>query len=235
MIQDRHIPWLRIFTEGSAIVVSILLAFAIDAWWDDRKDRHEERKQLSAMRLEFQEGLVALDEILESIQRHAANVDEFINILKQAGDEPVTVPAQLLGSALQWRTSEVSTSTLNALMASGNLNSLSNEDLRASLAGFPAVLHDVAEDEALSRDFAENIMSVFLARQGLAEIAYANRQGFEGLNVRSEAIVTPSPEFIGMLAARRVHIWFTENGVPRLQSYLRDLIEQIDSELAKSN
>ena len=39
----REIPWTTLFIEGVAIVVSILLAFAIDAWWDQRKGRAEER------------------------------------------------------------------------------------------------------------------------------------------------------------------------------------------------
>ena len=75
----------------------------------------------------------------------------------------------------------------------------------------------------------------YLAQQGLAEIAYANRQGFEGLSAPSEAIVMPSPEFFGMLVARRVHLRFTESGAPKLQEYLCDLIDQIDAELAKTD
>jgi len=29
-----QIPWLRVFVEGVVIVVSILLAFGLQAWWD---------------------------------------------------------------------------------------------------------------------------------------------------------------------------------------------------------
>ena len=35
----RPIPWLRVFVEGVVIVGSILLAFGIDAWWDDVEGR----------------------------------------------------------------------------------------------------------------------------------------------------------------------------------------------------
>lgn len=31
---SQRIPWTRILTEGAVIVASILLAFAIDAWWE---------------------------------------------------------------------------------------------------------------------------------------------------------------------------------------------------------
>ena len=33
---NRQVPWLRVFVEGVVIVLSILLAFGIEAWWADR-------------------------------------------------------------------------------------------------------------------------------------------------------------------------------------------------------
>jgi hypothetical protein len=77
-----------------------------------------------------------------------------------------------------------------------------------------------------------------LAREGLAEIAYANREGVPGrednygLSAPSEIGVLSSPELIGFLTARRVHFWYSEEGLPQVRSYLEMLIEQIDHELA---
>jgi len=39
--ETEKIPWKRLVLEATAIVASILLAFAIDAWWDERQDRKE--------------------------------------------------------------------------------------------------------------------------------------------------------------------------------------------------
>lgn len=237
MEKTSGIPWRRVFLEGVVIVVSILLAFSIDAWWDNRVEQRREREQLVSMLAEFKGSLAGLDSVLESVQGHAENVESLIALLKAAGDKPVVVPGQLLGSAITWRTSDVSTSTLDALMASGDLNLLRNPEHRANLAGLPAVLLDVTEDEIVSQKFAETEMSVFLAREGLAEIAYANRagvnepDGIAGLNAPAEISVLSSPELIGMLTARRVHLWYSEAGLPTVRSYLEMLIKQIEGEL----
>jgi hypothetical protein len=37
---SRSIPWPRILAEGGAIVVSILFAFGIQAWWEGRQERN---------------------------------------------------------------------------------------------------------------------------------------------------------------------------------------------------
>jgi hypothetical protein len=189
------------------------------------------------MLAEFKADLSGLDEVLTSIQGHAKNVESLIALLKAAGDEPVLVPGPLLGSAITWRTSDVSTSTLDALMASGDLNLLRNVELRANLAGLPAFLLDITEDEIIAQNFAEYEMSVFFAHEGLAEIAYANRQrvqgpeGIQSLSAPGEISVLSSPELIGFLTVRRVHFWYSETGLPEIRSYLQVLIEQIENEL----
>ena len=237
MANTRQIPWRRILLEGAVIVVSILLAFSIDAWWSNRIEQQREREQLVSMLAEFKASLSGLDEVLTSIQGHAKNVESLIALLKAAGGEPVLVPGPLLGSAITWRTSDVSTSTLDALMASGDLNLLRNMELRANLAGLPAILLDLTEDEIVAQNFAVSEMSIFLAREGLAEIAYANRtmasspEGVPGLSAPSEISVLPSPELIGFLTVRRVHFWYSEDGLPIVRSYLEMLIAQIDEEL----
>lgn len=54
------IPWLRIFGEGIVIVVSILLAFGIEAWWQGRHERSDERQVLESLQQDFQENRVLL-------------------------------------------------------------------------------------------------------------------------------------------------------------------------------
>ena len=63
--------------EGLVIVLSILLAFAIDAWWDERQERIEEGEILHGLNQEFlghttgeyRDALAAIDTILEEIDR----------------------------------------------------------------------------------------------------------------------------------------------------------------------
>jgi len=45
----RQVPWPRIFAEGLAIVVSILLAFGIQAWWEERQERAVEKALLAGL------------------------------------------------------------------------------------------------------------------------------------------------------------------------------------------
>lgn len=58
--------WVR---EGLVIVVSILLAFGIDAWWDDRGRAEEERTLITDLEVEFQANLQTLDSLVARHKR----------------------------------------------------------------------------------------------------------------------------------------------------------------------
>ena len=55
----------RLLVEGAVIVASILLAFGIDAWWDARTERTQERALLTALA----EDLAATKEVLGYTRR----------------------------------------------------------------------------------------------------------------------------------------------------------------------
>ena len=62
MTETKTIPWKRLVVEAAAIVVSILLAFGIDAWWDARNDVVEEREILIGLEIEFVDLRARLDQ-----------------------------------------------------------------------------------------------------------------------------------------------------------------------------
>src|SRR5687767_10361472 len=53
-LRDGHIYWRRIVAEALAIVASILLAFAIDTWWERRGLAREETVVLQGLLADFQ-------------------------------------------------------------------------------------------------------------------------------------------------------------------------------------
>ncbi len=63
----RSVPWPRILIEGVVIVGSILLAFGIEAAWEERQQREEERAILAELHSTLGEDLAALIEDFETM------------------------------------------------------------------------------------------------------------------------------------------------------------------------
>ena len=64
MTDEQRIPWKRLYVEAAAIVASILLAFAIDAWWEDRQERVLEQQYLASLKADFQADIEELHEAI---------------------------------------------------------------------------------------------------------------------------------------------------------------------------
>jgi hypothetical protein len=153
MSATRSISWKRIVAEGAAIVVSILLAFAIDAWWTDKRERDEVLETLAIVHSDFRRSL----ENLESRQVRSAAKLKSINQLLEASlastsDLTEEGVDSLLGD-VTWYAVEhtVSTGALDSLVDTGGLRLVEDIELRRNLADWPRYLGYVRE--TIDKDF----------------------------------------------------------------------------------
>ncbi len=133
MKESQEIPWKRIFVEATAIVASILLAFAIDAWWQNRTDRIVEAQYLQAMRADLLRSLELLDEN-EATQRRQVGYLE--SLLLTNGDTPYSDELRRWfdDGLFNVGTYQPQISALYELELSGQTQIIQNQDLRRALA-----------------------------------------------------------------------------------------------------
>ena len=62
MTDSEKVAWKRLSVEMAAIVGSILLAFSIEAWWEERQNRVEEASALERLRIEFELIVTRIDD-----------------------------------------------------------------------------------------------------------------------------------------------------------------------------
>jgi len=84
--KSRLLPWKRMALEGGVIVLSILLAFAIDAWWNHRKERIEGIEQLSHVAAELR---LNSDMVRSKIEILQIAIDAASQFLSWMGPEPL--------------------------------------------------------------------------------------------------------------------------------------------------
>ena len=147
-ISFRTVPWRQIAVEGVAIVASILLAFGIDAWWDERQERAEEREILESLLVEFQANR---DQAASVISFHDRAVQSVAVLMEMSEEEILALPAEAVEEALGFfgspQTFDAVRGSVDALIGSGKLGILRDRALRESLTTFLNILDDSAEDE----------------------------------------------------------------------------------------
>ena len=182
--------WTRLVAEMAAIVFSILLAFGLDAAWDRAQEREAETEVLRQLQEEFVFNAGEFDLLEGIVSERAERLRSLLPVPGSAQDrapaESAEVPLQaLLGPA----SVNPGTGALQSLIASGRLELIESDGLRARLAKWGDFVRDVKETEALSNQIAITHAYPYLTKQGR----------FESLDLGTLA---RDPEFENLVAFR---------------------------------
>ena len=134
--------------ELFVVTVGILLALGVDAWWQAKSDRHEERVILVALRSEFEQARGELSDARAIHETHQASAEQLLGMVGAPspvlGDDSL---GALWGRVIRYTTYDPSIGVLTALLASGRLHLIEDHELRSALAAWPSLLADAADSE----------------------------------------------------------------------------------------
>ena len=126
----KQSPWLRVLLEGAVIITSILLAFAIDAWWEGVGDSRSEADYLARLEADLRVDLENWESEGPSLSRKEAALDRALAWIQSPDGTPQAID-QLLddlarGSMLAYEGGFVAESTtFDELISTGSLGLLS--------------------------------------------------------------------------------------------------------------
>lgn len=234
----RRLPWVRILAEGAAIVVGILLAFAIDAWWENRNERIREREVISQLAEEFRSASEELDFYLTYDRRILQSVEGVATILdaaERSGESSAQVPDTALAFLLIQGTYAPTIPSLDGLRATGRLSRLRDSNLTGVLSGWPTALEDAVEHQIDSQDFiVDHVYPALVETAPRLKVVTDQiliRFGFSGANADPGAMTTVqvTPELAAAVNYRAVLLSASVVEFQALQEHLAQILEQLAS------
>lgn len=239
MSNTKNIQWSRLSIEAAAIVGSILLAFAIDAWWEGHKDRQDEEEYLVALREEFSDSIQIASEN-EELRRKV--VEAHVALIAQIQGEPRASESDLyewvslLSYPLRYYPRRA---VYNDIMASGGTNLISSSEIRIALAEFEQGIRYLEQFDETSWAVWEQRIQPYL--EGRVPRVERLKQGY-ARNRRDmpfgdsphapdfEAILA-DPAFEDMIAERWLRLQNGTLAIGRISLLSVKIIELIDAEI----
>lgn len=176
----RKIPWVRIGAEAGAIVVSILLAFSIDAWNEQRSERALEAEYLQRIGDELRDARVVLESIIRDADGnllYAPELSEFLQGHVAAPDHQRLVVA-IHKFGLDPLDAAFDVSTFNDLVSTGRLRLITNPEVRLSIQRAYARLQRLEPVRAPYRDAYKFALSGWIPRPINQQIRAACREQY---------------------------------------------------------
>lgn len=146
MAESRIVPWKTIIVEAVAIVMSILMAFAIDAWWAEKKEKDVEHVALLALRSDFMASREQLARVLLSLESARTDFAYFQSVAtaELVEIDPNTV-RKFLTALVKNHTFDPVTATLDALINDGRLGLISDVQLLAQLSNWRRSMDNIED------------------------------------------------------------------------------------------
>ena len=244
MTNAEKVAWKRLAAEGVAIVVSILLAFWIDAWWEDREQRQQPIGNLQALEAEMEFNQREISDSMEFIEGVFRRMDSAFEAL--ADQESETLPDGFLadiGGSITIRISDTTTSAYDVVVSPENLRLIENAALRTSLIESRQRILEIAKGRQGLNDEYFDRLGPFLASLGLTNALGWPELQEQRINTGFLRPLPTSPYAVDPSALRTSEFWFLYEHwrviyfdyvwvIARAQQHQAQTLELLRSELA---
>jgi len=219
------IKWRALLPESAAIVFSILLAFAIDAWWADRADARLEREYLRGLRTELQGSLVEIDSDLAFDERLFTDLSRVLGGEMTHDEEVVDV----LQRAVVDRKFAPPRAVLDDPISSGRLQLIADPRVRGGLMLYAQMLSKNDINEAQERQFINERFIPFFSDHMSVRVLAADaldleRGAFPGIADRLR-----DEDFDNLLVERLMRSELVLWGNRPTKSHLEHMIAELDT------
>jgi hypothetical protein len=226
----------RLALEGLVIVLSILLAFWIDAMWDLSRDRAQAREFLDAVQSELAANVGILRDHVQSCEGGAYAAQR--QLVSMTGPVPPRISEDslttLMALSLRGIPPRLETPAFDALVSAGALSDMNSAELRSEFGRWRTLLESRESRRAIAEDRVIKTLD-YLERVGAAaRLHEGSRVGLPPSNftVDVEALLS-DPVFagtMGSLAVRKGQMCLDDDA-RRIQG--EEFLRIVEAELAR--
>lgn len=180
----------KLMLEGVVVVASILIAFALDAWWDDRQLQQETAEDLAIVQFELAENIrlvqVTMDIMNQVVEANTALIAKLMA-------QPDSAMVEIEDTTLFWGlfsnpTFDPSLGGTDAWIGAGRLGGLGSPALRQRLASVRGKVEDVVEEQRIAREIA--VHEIYpLIKDEIGDIEKVQKLFSDGLHARQRTSI----------------------------------------------
>ncbi|WCO02727.1 DUF6090 family protein [Psychroserpens ponticola] len=219
------------------VVIGILIALQINSWKQEKNYRIVEQSILTNLKEDFIKNQQEIEVLIFANQKYHRNLNQFIKLLKSSPKETtIQIPDTLTMAAIAAPTYIPTTSTIDVIISTGNIDLIKNETLKTTISRFKRELADLNEDEYDVRTMANDQLAPLLSQKSDLINEYENTYAYtidrdNKVKINTSSLVNNSNLLATYIAQRFYYnkmIISQLNGIYDMQ---KEILELVNSEL----
>ena len=215
------------------VVIGILIALQINSKKEEINNRITEQLILNNLKEDFNKNQQEIDVLVFANNKYYRNLNTFIEILKtNPKDTTIKIDDTLSMAAIAAPTYIPTTSTIDVIISTGNIDLIKNEELKSLISRFKREVADLSEDENDVRILANIQLCPLLGQNSDLINVYQNTYAYtidrsNKIKMSSSSMILNS-NLLGSLIAQRFYynkiILKELIGISEMQQEILDLI-----------
>lgn len=159
--------WRSAILEGAAVLLGILAAFSIDAWWGVRAERQALAASLAALETELEANRSQVQEDLDSLASWIDQSRWYLEHVAAPGANPTYDEVLEMAWETDPRsTTALATAALDDLTSSGGFQLIPSVEVRRALLAYQKALEDDAVEQEVNRDLFNQTIRTYHMLEG---------------------------------------------------------------------
>ena len=220
--------------DVALIVAGILIAFLLDAWWNERINEEELREDLRAVHADFLSTREELNQVVAVNEAYIEGVTKLVAL----GPEEIERLDSETGNGLAWLlptgglTFDPVMGSLDAFISSGQLNRIDNLELRGLIGAWSGLIDEIGEDQDI-------LIDMYIAQQernvqlGIYRLLASADAAVGATDVARSVILKAigDEEMVNRLLAHRFAVQSLNDELAAIESYLGRVLALLEREV----
>lgn len=229
--------WKKYIYDSIVIIGSILIAFAIDAWWSNRSDLKQKEALLINLKQDFEESKEQLEQLKINHYRIEKNLETLLlwSEKESLSEENIIQFDSILGVVWWRQVYDPQMGTLESIISTGRFDIIGNKKLLSELTKWVTLVKQLNKDEAASVEHMyNNIYPYLLSRTSLKDFDKGIPRKVPWIHHKTDTYKLLKDErFQNLLYMHWVLQWNINSNIPNIENTLESILEITNQELLK--
>lgn len=229
--------WKKYIYDSIVIIGSILIAFAIDAWWTDKSNLKQKEALLINLKQDFEESKVQLDQLKFNHNKIEKNVETLLIWSdKESLSEANIMQFDSILGAIWWRqVYDPQMGTLESILSLGRFDIIGNKKLLSELTKWASLIKDLNEVENSKIEHFYNFIYPYLSsRTKLKDLDKGVPRKVSWIHEKTDTYkLLKDEKFQNLLYMHWVLQWNVNIQIPNIENTLESILEMTNQELLR--
>lgn len=219
------------------VMIGILLAVQVNNWNENRKLKNTEQKLLLALKTEYQQNQIGIESQIATIEHQVSSMKDIIvylgeNVKNASKSDADNVLIKVSRDNMNFKSNSA---VLQDILNSGNLNIITNDQLRMKLSSWAGILNGIQVQEEIVESYRNQLKQVSIKKGNMynlfSDLGVIEKEGVNFQIIQDQRDMLADVQFANLIMYKIASSNSLKNEYEQAKDYIKEILELVEISL----